>query len=107
MGYENVILIVIVIGIILFGSKRIPELARSLGRARHEYEKAKYESIRERHENLKTSNEEIENNINERRSRLEQAASKVGISNIDSLSDEELGDMIINSIKSNTKDQQR
>jgi hypothetical protein len=35
-----------------------------------------------------------------------QAASKVGISNIDSLSDEELGNMIINSIK-NTKDQQQ
>ena len=106
MGYENVILIVIFIGIILFGSKRIPELARSLGMARHEYDKAKYESIRERPENLKTSNEEIESNINERRSRLMQAASKVGISNIDSLSDEELGNMIINSIK-NTKDHQQ
>ena len=74
MGYENVILIIIFIGIILFGSKRIPELARSLGRARHEYDKAKYESIRERPENQKTSNEEIESDINERRSRLMQAS---------------------------------
>lgn len=35
----------------LFGSKRIPELARSLGRAKHEFEKAK-DSIKQEAQEL-------------------------------------------------------
>lgn len=40
MGFYEIMLIVIVV-LILFGSKRIPELARALGRAQVEYKKAK------------------------------------------------------------------
>ena len=47
MAFENVLLIVIIIGVLLFGAKKLPELARALGRAQAEFEKAKRESIRE------------------------------------------------------------
>jgi sec-independent protein translocase protein TatA len=43
MAYENAILVIIIAGILLFGSKKLPELFRSLGQARTEYEKAKLE----------------------------------------------------------------
>lgn len=41
VAYENVILVVIAIAVVIFGAKRIPELAKSLGRAKGEYEKGK------------------------------------------------------------------
>ncbi len=47
MAFENVLLIVIIIGVLLFGAKKLPELARALGRAQSEFEKGKRESIRE------------------------------------------------------------
>jgi sec-independent protein translocase protein TatA len=47
MAYENVILIVIAAGIILFGAKKLPELAKSLGRAQSDYEKARREAAQE------------------------------------------------------------
>ncbi len=40
LGVPEIILIVLVV-LLLFGGKRIPELARSLGKARYEYKKAK------------------------------------------------------------------
>jgi sec-independent protein translocase protein TatA len=45
MGFENVLLIVILIGALLFGAKKLPELARALGKAQLEFEKGKQESI--------------------------------------------------------------
>lgn len=35
------ILLILVVAVLLFGGKRIPELARALGRASYEYKKAK------------------------------------------------------------------
>ena len=40
LGVTELILIVVVI-LLLFGGKRIPEIARALGRASYEYKKAK------------------------------------------------------------------
>ena len=40
LGIPEIILIVVVV-LLLFGAKRIPELARSLGKAQNEYKKAK------------------------------------------------------------------
>lgn len=40
IGIPEIILIVVV-ALLLFGGKRIPELARAFGRARYEYKKAK------------------------------------------------------------------
>ena len=47
MAYENVILVLVAVGLILFGSRKLPELFKSLGRAKVEYEKAKIESKNE------------------------------------------------------------
>ncbi len=47
MAYENVLLVIIAMGALFFGAKRLPELARSLGRAQTEFEKAKIEARRE------------------------------------------------------------
>ncbi len=35
------IMVILVVVLLLFGSKRIPELAKALGRASHEFKKAK------------------------------------------------------------------
>jgi sec-independent protein translocase protein TatA len=43
MGAEW-IWIVIIIGVLIFGAKKIPELARTLGRAKGDFEKGKIES---------------------------------------------------------------
>lgn len=46
IGTTELILIIIVV-ILLFGARRIPEIARGLGRAAHEFKKAKNEIARE------------------------------------------------------------
>ena len=51
LGIPEVIVIVLVV-LLLFGAKRIPELARSLGRAQHEYKKAKDALKEEAEDNL-------------------------------------------------------
>ncbi|MBM3896557.1 MAG: twin-arginine translocase TatA/TatE family subunit [Thaumarchaeota archaeon] len=45
-GYEWVWIIVIV-GILIFGAKKIPELAKTFGKAKSEYEKGKIEGDKE------------------------------------------------------------
>jgi sec-independent protein translocase protein TatA len=47
MAFENVLIVIVIAGIVLFGAKRLLELFRSLGRAHAEYEKAKLEAQRE------------------------------------------------------------
>lgn len=47
MAYENVIIIVVVIAILVFGAKKIPELARTFGKAKGEYEKGRIEADKE------------------------------------------------------------
>ena len=42
-GYEWV-WIIIIAGILIFGAKKIPELARTLGKAKGDYEKGRIES---------------------------------------------------------------
>ena len=44
------ILVIFVAILLLFGAKRIPEIARALGRASHEFKKAKDEIITETEE---------------------------------------------------------
>ncbi len=81
-GEEWIILIIVVV-VLLFGAKKIPELARSVGRARGEFEKGKVEAedeIRKNRENAKRQPE---------REKLEKAATSLGI-DVDEKSDEEL-----------------
>jgi sec-independent protein translocase protein TatA len=42
--------IVVIIGVLLFGAKKIPELARTLGKSKGEYEKGKLEADKELNE---------------------------------------------------------
>jgi len=88
MAYENAILVIIIAGILLFGSKKFPELFRSLGRARTEYEKAKLEAQRD----FVTTHESDE--YTSRRKNLEEIASQLSIADAASLSDEELRESI-------------
>lgn len=48
-------LLIIVVVVLLFGAKRIPELARSLGMASHEFKKAKEDLSRESEELVKAA----------------------------------------------------
>ena len=47
MGYEQIIIVVIVVGALIFGAKKIPELARTFGKAKGEFEKGRLESEKE------------------------------------------------------------
>ncbi len=47
-GWQEILLILIIV-LILFGAKRLPELARSLGQSMNEFRKAKDEFDREIH----------------------------------------------------------
>ncbi len=47
IGAQEIIIIAIVAGVLIFGAKKIPELARTLGRSRMEYEKGKFEAEKE------------------------------------------------------------
>ncbi|NHH98849.1 Twin-arginine translocation protein TatA [Candidatus Nitrosotalea sp. FS] len=40
MAYENVIIAVVIIGVLIFGAKKIPELARTLERQKASLRKA-------------------------------------------------------------------
>ena len=97
MAYENVLIIIILIGLVFFGSKRLPELARAIGRSQVEFEKARSEAIKEAQKegivNRKNSSYELEeSNDHDRldRSRLERAALRAGIQHPEHLSSEEL-----------------
>ena len=43
----GIIIVVIVIGALIFGAKKIPELARTFGKAKGEFEKGRLESEKE------------------------------------------------------------
>ncbi len=47
MAYENIIIAAVVIVVVIFGAKKIPELARTLGKAKGEYEKGRIEAEKE------------------------------------------------------------
>jgi len=49
------LIIILVVVILLFGAKRIPEIAKGLGRAMHEFKKAKDDIARESNELLSTA----------------------------------------------------
>lgn len=47
MSYEQIIIALVVIGALIFGAKKIPGLARTLGKAKGEFEKGKLEGDKE------------------------------------------------------------
>ncbi len=58
LGIPEILLILVVI-LLLFGGKRIPEIARAVGRASYEYKKAK-NAVQKEAEDLKNAIEETQ-----------------------------------------------
>ena len=56
LGTTEIIVLVVVIGVLIFGAKKIPELAKTFGKAKGEFEKGKIEADKD----LKEFKEEIE-----------------------------------------------
>lgn len=54
-AWEWIILLIVIVAILLWGPSKIPELARSLGKAKAEFEKASKEYLREASESKTTS----------------------------------------------------
>ncbi len=57
LGSTEIIVLVVVIGVLIFGAKKIPELAKTFGKAKGEFEKGKIEADKD----LKNFKEEIDN----------------------------------------------
>ena len=55
----EIIILVIVIGVLIFGAKKIPELAKTFGKAKGEFEKGKIEGEKE----LKDFKENISSDV--------------------------------------------
>ena len=102
MAYENVILVLVAVGLILFGSRKLPELFKSLGRAKVEYEKAKIESKNElakAEQALKPLDQKMDSKSNLTREKLEEMASKLGVDEHESISDNELKEKILERLR--------
>ena len=86
------IIIIVIIAVVIFGAKKVPELARSFGRATTEYERAKIEAKRElqRVKDLGTSiSTSTATDAEVSRGKLESVANTLGI-NHSEMSDDEL-----------------
>ena len=84
------IIIIVIIAVVIFGAKKVPELARSFGRATTEFEKAKIEAKKElqRVKDLGTTTTTAPTNV-QGREKLESVANTLGI-NHSEMSDDEL-----------------
>ena len=69
LGLTEIALILIVV-LILFGGKRIPELAKALGKAQYEYKKAK--------EMLQNEAQELKDSVEQAAKAEEEKADKAG-----------------------------
>ncbi|MBI4258722.1 MAG: twin-arginine translocase TatA/TatE family subunit [Thaumarchaeota archaeon] len=69
---SEIIIIVVVAVILIFGAKKIPEIARSMGRAKGEFKKGQEETDRELEEEKKKGG-------SAERTKLEEAAKALGI----------------------------
>jgi sec-independent protein translocase protein TatA len=78
-GFEWVFIIIAIV-IVFFGVKKIPEIARSFGRAKTEYEKSKIESGRELEKIKKDVSDNPDDTLPARdREKLESIADTLGI----------------------------
>jgi len=63
LGMPEIVLILLFIVVLLFGAKKLPELARSLGRAKGEFDKGKREIEEELREESKSDTKEKESSV--------------------------------------------
>lgn len=89
LGAPELVILIVAVVILLFGAKKIPELAKSMGRAKGEFEKGKMESAKEAEKLGKKDSKQ------EDREKLENAAKALGI-DIEGKSIEELREAIRN-----------
>jgi sec-independent protein translocase protein TatA len=92
-------IVIILLGLVLlFGTKKLPQLSRSMGKAVGEYEKAREMFRREMEEATKPAGSITTPRINgpvaTEREKLETIAVSLGIENYDGLSDEDLRTLI-------------
>lgn len=93
-------IIIILLGLILlFGTKRLPQVSRTIGKAMGEYEKARQTFRREMEEAMepaRTMNRmpKITGPVATEREKLETIASSLGIDDYDGLTDEQLRTLI-------------
>lgn len=94
------IVIIVIIAALIFGAKKIPELARSFGRVTTEYEKAKIEGKKELHrlKDQGTTTGTAESTVQDNREKLESLANTLGI-NHSGMTDDELRSAIQAEIK--------
>jgi len=84
-GTEWIVIVIVIAVVLIFGAKKVPELAKSLGRATSEYEKAKYQAKNELQRIRNPGTADIQDN----RDKLETVADTLGIKYLDK-NDEEL-----------------
>ena len=99
MAYENALIIIMLVGLVFFGSKKLPELARAIGKSQMEFEIARSAAINEGQKEIPASylaSNEINSHIRDRlyRAKLEKAALRAGIQDPKHLTDEELAHAI-------------
>ena len=88
-GFEWIFIVVIVV-ILIFGAKKIPDLARGFGKATSEFEKARIEAKRELRElkNAGTPSSSTTTNAAANREKLESIADTLGIDYTDKNDDQ-------------------
>jgi len=67
MQGTEIIIVVVVIGVLIFGAKKIPELAKTFGKAKGEFEKGRIEGEKE----LNDFKGKIDNPVNDKESKLD------------------------------------
>ena len=83
LGMPEIVIILLVVVVLLFGAKKLPELAKSLGRAKGEFDRGKMEIEREISEESKADTQKKEE------SSVVKAAKELGIET-EGKTDEEL-----------------
>jgi TatA/E family protein of Tat protein translocase len=89
------LIIIMLVGLVFFGSKKLPELARAIGRSQMEFEIARSASIKEGQKEIPhryLASNDMNSDIGDRlyRAKLEKAASRAGIQDPKRLTDKEL-----------------
>ncbi|MEW6603970.1 MAG: twin-arginine translocase TatA/TatE family subunit [Thermoproteota archaeon] len=98
--YGSEWIIIILLGLILlFGTKRLPQVSRTIGKAMGEYEKARQAFRREMEEAMEPARNmsrmpKITGPVATEREKLETIASSLGIDDYDGLTDEQLRTLI-------------